>query len=147
MPRRSCNRRRGGIVKKTQADSHSLYRRMLEDKRAAVMASLGAKFDTMARLERVAEDDQAQISHDEFVSLRLNSLDYSQLRLIEEALDRIESGDYGICLACEEPIPPKRLRAVSWARYCVDCQDTVGRSMDLEMAEKERATPAGRVSS
>jgi DnaK suppressor protein len=120
---------------------------MLEEKRTEVLSSLGAKFDTMARLGRVAEDDQAQISHDEFVSLRLNSLDYAQLRLIEEALDRLESGDYGICLACEEPIPPKRLRAVSWARYCVGCQDTAGRAIDIEMAEKERATHAGRLPS
>ncbi len=132
-------------MKTAQTESDHLYRRMLEAKRAEVMASLGAKFDTMARLGRVAEDDQAQISHDEFVSLRLNSLDYAQLRLIEEALDRLESGDYGICLACEEPIPAKRLRAVSWARYCVACQDTVGRAIDLEMAEKERAAPAGRM--
>jgi DnaK suppressor protein len=147
MPSRCDASGLGGSVKKTQADSHDLYRRMLEEKRAEVMASLGAKFDTMARLGRVAEDDQAQISHDEFVSLRLNSLDYSQLRLIEEALDRLESGDYGVCLACEEPIPPKRLRAVSWARYCVECQDTVGRAMDVERAEKERAAPAGRPAS
>jgi DnaK suppressor protein len=117
---------------------------MLEEKRAAVLSSLGAKFDTLARLGRVAEDDQAQISHDEFVSLRLNSIDYSKLRLIEEALDRLKSGDYGICLACEQPIPAKRLRAVSWARYCVGCQDTVGRALDLEMAEKERSPHGGR---
>lgn len=129
-------------MKKAEADSPKLYRRMLEEKRAEVVAGLGSKFDTMARMGRVAEDDQAQISHDEFVSLRINSLDYAQLRLIEEALDRLDSGDYGRCLACEEPIPPKRLRAVSWARYCVACQDTVGRTMDLEMAQKERATPA-----
>jgi len=48
------------------------------------------------------------------VSLRLNSLDYVQLRLVEEALDRIHTGDYGVCLACEKPIPPKRLQALPW---------------------------------
>jgi DnaK suppressor protein len=132
------------LMKKSEADSHDVYRRMLEQKRAEVIASLGSKVDTLSRLGRVAEDDQAQVSHDEFVSLRLNSLDYSQLRLIQEALDRMNSGDYGICLACEEPIPAKRLRAVSWARYCVGCQDTIGRMMDLELAEREGATPAGR---
>jgi DnaK suppressor protein len=129
------------------ADTPEFYRRILLQKRVEVMAALGAKFDTMAKLGRVAEDDQAQISHDEFVSLRLNSLDYAQLRLIEEALDRLHSGDYGICLACEEPIPPKRLRAVSWARYCVKCQDTVGRERDREMAEaaKEKPGPGWRI--
>jgi len=109
------------------------YRQMLLDRRAQVLAGLGIKFDTLAKMGRVGEEDQAQISHDEFVSLSLNSLDYSQLRLVEEALDRLDSGDYGVCLACEEPIPPKRLRAVSWARYCVKCQDSMGREMDHEL--------------
>jgi DnaK suppressor protein len=56
--------------------------------------------------------------------------------LIEEALDRIRSGDYGICLACEEPIPAKRLHALPWARYCVSCQEEVGSSQDRHMLEE-----------
>jgi len=58
----------------------------------------------------------------------LNSLDYVQLRMIEEALDRIEAGDYGVCLGCEEPIPAKRLQAVPWAKYCVTCQQEMSSS-------------------
>jgi DnaK suppressor protein len=114
-------------TKPSEAKSpHDGYRQMLLAKREQVMTGLGIKFDTLANMGRVAEEDQAQMSHDEFVSLHLNSLDYVQLRLIEEALDRIQSGDYGVCLACEEQIPPKRLQALPWARYCVICQDEVG---------------------
>jgi len=102
------------------------YHRMLLARREQVLSGLGGKFDTMARMGRVAEDDQAQISHDEFISLRLNSMDYGELRLVEEALDRMRSGDYGACQACEEPIPAKRLRALPWARYCVSCQERLG---------------------
>jgi len=89
-----------------------IYREMLREKRAEVLSGLGIKFDTLASMGRVAEDDQAQFLNDESVSLHLNRLDYAKLRLIEEALDRLKSGDYGICLCCEEPIPPKRLNAV-----------------------------------
>ena len=126
-------------MKKTEpaAERPETYRQMLLDRRREVVSGMSGKFDTLARMGRVGEDDQAQLSHDEFVSLRLNSLDYAQLRLVDEALDRIHSGDYGICLACEEPIAPKRLRAVSWARYCVKCQDTAGREMDRQMATVE----------
>lgn len=102
------------------------HRERLLAKREQVMYGLGIKFDTLARMGRVAEEDQAQLSHDEFVSLHLNSLDYGQLRLIEEALDRLDSGDYGVCLNCEETIPAKRLAAVPWARYCVRCQESAG---------------------
>ena len=113
-------------MKQPMAAGNGNYREMLLTKRHDVMAGLGIKFDTLARMGRVAEEDQAQITHDEFVSLRLNRLDYLQLRMIEEALDRLNSGDFGICLACEEPIPAKRLKALPWARYCVDCQESIG---------------------
>ena len=120
------------MKKPAAAGAKTDYRRMLLDRREQVLSALGFKFDTRARMGRVAEDDQAQISHDEFVSLHLNSLDYAQLRLVEEALDRLQSGDYGICASCEEPIPNKRLAVIPWARYCVQCQQNDG-------AEQERA--------
>ena len=101
----------------------NIYREMLLKKRSEVLSGLGTKFDTLARMGRVAEDDQAQYLNEESVSLHLNVLDYAQLRLIEEALDRLDAGDYGICLCCDQPIPPKRLNAVCWARYCVRCQE------------------------
>jgi DnaK suppressor protein len=106
--------------------SKEAYRRKLLDKRHDVLSGLGIRFDTMASIGRVAEDDQAPITHDEFVSLHLNSLEHSELRLVEEALDRLKSGDFGTCLSCEEPIPAKRLRAIPWARYCVECQQAIG---------------------
>jgi DnaK suppressor protein len=108
------------------SNATATYRRMLLEKREQVTSDMGVKFDTIAKMGRVAEEDQAQISHDEFVSLRLNSLDYGQLRLVEEALDRVQSGDFGVCLACEQPIPSKRLQVLPWARYCVPCQEAIG---------------------
>ena len=109
---------------------NAAQRARLIEKRRSLLSGLGVKFDTLARMGRVAEDDQAQISHDEFISLQVNGLDYAQLRMVEEALDRLDSGDYGTCLSCEEPIAPKRLQAIPWARYCVTCQELVGTEAD-----------------
>ena len=116
-------------------DSTETYRQMLIDKRERVISGMGVKFDTIAKMGRVAEEDQAQLSHDEFVSLRLNSLDYGQLRLVEEALDRVQSGDFGVRLACEQPIPSKRLQALPWARYCVPCQEAIGMTQQEDLHE------------
>jgi DnaK suppressor protein len=115
---------------KVESDCGGHRARLLE-KRTSVLLGLGTRFDTLAGMGRVAEDDQAQISHDEFVSLRINGLDYLQLRLVEEALDRLDTGDYGICLGCDEPIAEKRLRALPWARYCVRCQENIGMEADV----------------
>jgi len=113
-------------MKKAPArDTNAVYREALIEKRDEVLAGLGVKFDTLARMGRLAEEDAAQLTHDEYVSLHFNSLDYGQLRLVEEALDRLANGDYGVCMNCEEPIPAKRLKALPWARYCVPCQESV----------------------
>ncbi len=41
------------------------------------------------------------------------------LREIDDALQRIEDGTYGICEGTGKPIPKARLRAQPWARHCV----------------------------
>lgn len=55
-------------------------------------------------------------------------------RAIQSALRRIEEGEYGICMECDEPISPKRLEAIPWAVYCVKCQEQLER-LRAEMGE------------
>jgi len=45
------------------------------------------------------------------------------LTQIDAALKRIDNGEFGICLDCEEAIAPKRLAALPWAGYCLRCQE------------------------
>jgi DnaK suppressor protein len=116
-------------VPKTRDRKTEEYRKLLLARKAELTGNLeDVRFDTIARMGRVAEEDQAQLSHEEFISLRRNSMDYSALRQVQSALDRLESGDYGICQECEEPISEKRLKAIPWAQYCVQCQDRVHES-------------------
>ena len=100
------------------------YRTALLAMRSEAMANLGGKFDTTASMGRSTED-QAQLSQDEFLQLRLNSLDYNKLRQLDAALRRLNEGEYGVCRACEESIPARRLQVIPWAEYCVQCQDRV----------------------
>jgi DnaK suppressor protein len=109
------------------------YRQRLIARRREILDGFSPPPDCSSKAEYFSEEDQAQWSHDEFVMVRKNGLDYIQLRLIEEALDRIDSGDYGTCLNCERPIPVKRLDALPWARYCVPCQDHVGALQEDEL--------------
>jgi DnaK suppressor protein len=103
----------------------AIYREMLLSIKTSTLAGLDAKAEVLTNPQRTCEEDQAQHSLSEAVSLRLNGLQYMQLRQIQEALDRLQLGDYGICLSCEEPIPLKRLKALPWAKYCVPCQEKV----------------------
>jgi DnaK suppressor protein len=45
------------------------------------------------------------------------------LQLVNEALERIKNGSYGLCVACHEDVQQKRLDAVPWARHCIECQE------------------------
>jgi DnaK suppressor protein len=99
-----------------------IYRESLLRKRDELLTSLGLKSIYFATNGRVSDEDQAQVSHDEFIALCINSLGYQQLRLVKEALDRLDSGDFGDCQACGEKISPRRLQVLPWARYCVICQ-------------------------
>ena len=51
------------------------------------------------------------------------------LQMITEALRRIEDKNFGTCVHCEEPILPKRLEAVPWARHCIQCQSLMERGL------------------
>lgn len=123
------SRSRAGVTRAVQAEAATPspkprpeYQALLA-KREEMRDHLGMRFDMLAGMGRVAEDDQALLSHEEFLSLDRNHRDYEQLRLIEEALERLQSGEYGICEDCQEPIPGKRLQAIPWAKYCVRCQE------------------------
>lgn len=45
------------------------------------------------------------------------------LKLIDEALQRLAAGKYGLCVHCGQPIEKARLAAVPWARHCLHCQE------------------------
>lgn len=61
--------------------------------------------------------------------LNLGQLSAEQqlLNEIEAALDRIESGAYGICELTGKPIPPDRLKAVPWTRFTVEAEREIER--------------------
>ena len=55
------------------------------------------------------------------LSYQLSAAERDILRRVDDALDRIENGEYGICRGAGERIPKKRLTAIPWAKYCVNC--------------------------
>ncbi len=56
----------------------------------------------------------------EFAS-QLRSIEARSLREIDEALNRMDQGRYGICEKCGKPIPLARLEVVPYARFCMKC--------------------------
>ena len=67
--------------------------------------------------------DLAVRNYSKNVQLALSENESRQLELIDQALERLEDEEYGLCQNCEKEIKPKRLAAIPWARYCLDCQE------------------------
>lgn len=68
--------------------------------------------------------DQVQHAADRELAIRRLEFDSSRYRSVTDAIRRIENGSYGTCLHCDAEISAKRLRAVPWTEYCLECQDT-----------------------
>ncbi|MBK9216386.1 MAG: TraR/DksA family transcriptional regulator [Chloracidobacterium sp.] len=66
--------------------------------------------------------DLAVRNYSKNVMLAVSENESRQLTLIDEAILRIADKEYGECQNCGKDIQPKRLAAIPWARYCLDCQ-------------------------
>src|SRR5215204_5861816 len=69
--------------------------------------------------------DLAVRNYSKNVMLAVSENESRQLTLVDEALLRVEDEEYGTCQNCEKAINQKRLAAIPWARYCLDCQQLV----------------------
>jgi RNA polymerase-binding transcription factor len=98
---------------------------------------LEAKQDELERIVRnrdaIAIEKSAdaldEVQHASERELAIRNLDRESnlLRNVRSALRRIEDESFGTCLHCEEEISPKRLAAVPWAPYCIQCQEQADR--------------------
>src|SRR5260370_3132181 len=79
---------------------------------------------------RIADQDTAQDIADRAASSYTKEFLFSQsnndrqlLQMVETALQRIREGEFGECVNCGNEINAKRLEAVPWTRYCIECQE------------------------
>jgi DnaK suppressor protein len=106
------------------------YRKLLLAKRSDLLSSFRAKLDMLAGQGGTSPEDLAPVFHDQFTALRINRLDYLQLKLIDAALNRVGSENYSVCVDCGDPISRRRLEAIPWANRCIACQGRVGSTRD-----------------
>jgi len=82
--------------------------------------------------------DSADNERDRQLSHILNDRDRKKLIAIDEALERIEDGSYGVCEECGKKITPNRLKVMPFADLCVPCKsDMEKQSGQFNKAEEE----------
>jgi len=98
-------------------------RRALERQRASLLGEVGEVLAQHQDQEAFPDvSDQASAEVDQNFSMRIRDREQKLLKKIDEALDRMKEGTYGICERCAEDIPYKRLKARPVTTLCIECK-------------------------
>jgi DnaK suppressor protein len=114
----------------TTSGRYAELKKILEDRRREILSEVqsrikdvraeGASGITTGVVDAV-ETSEADIQEDiEFALIQMKS---ETLNKINDALVRLEHGNYGYCFDCAEEIAEKRLRALPFAVRCKDCEE------------------------
>jgi len=99
----------------------SLLRKTPELLGASGVRPLQATMENNSRQGDMA--DQASGNNEVHIALKLRQTDAKILQAIEDALQRVEKGTYGVCRDCGNPIADARLQAIPWTRLCINCKE------------------------
>ena len=100
----------------------------MEEIRFAIVGEVQEKYKSPKDhlTEQVADiADDALQSYDRQLMMGLGEKEFGKLRIVEEAIGKLDEGQYGICLECEELISEERLTVIPFASYCVDCLELI----------------------
>ena len=117
------------------------FRKKLEERQQALRRTVvRTEQDGRAADLDSAQDiaDRAASSYNKEFLFHQSNNDRQLLQMVEGALSRIREGNFGQCISCGEEINAKRLDAVPWTRYCIECQEKM-ESGRLEQAQIGRA--------
>ena len=102
--------------------------RDLKVKKESIIKRISQFYNESKEMEtNTAQDlvDKAESSYTKEFLLSLSDAERENLELIDAAIKRLESGDFGGCQLCGNVIGSKRLNALPWTPYCIDCQEKV----------------------
>jgi RNA polymerase-binding protein DksA len=129
----------------TSADTEH-FKQMLLEKRKEILKNVGEIEDEALKKSRLdASGDLSSMpihmadlgtdNYEQEFALGLMDSERKLLREIDDALERIEQGTYGICEGTGKQIPKARLEAQPWARYCVEYARIMEQSQGAEREE------------
>ena len=133
-----------GVSAKTR---YNELKKMLDNRRRELMAEVQGRMRdvrTEGNKERDALDqgESSEVDIQEDIELALIQMKSETLNKVNDALMRLEQGDYGNCFDCGEEIAEKRLRALPFAVRCKDCEEAreVAEQRERQMAARRGTT-------
>jgi len=107
-----------------RVDRMPIFREQLERERASLLEQIQqigvAEYESLGYGNHMADDATEAFEQAKDLALRQNL--ERLLEEVEDALERFEEGTYGICEDCGQEIDTARLKAIPYARLCLECQ-------------------------
>ena len=108
----------------------------IKEKLLAKQQELGGRLQQTQAIEghETAEglDTTAQLWEVSEVRDGLDDEAAQELNQVNDALARLDAGEYGYCKSCGSPIGEARLEAMPFATLCIDCAEDAEDNADLE---------------
>jgi len=104
------------------------FKKLLEERKIQILENITIASNELEDLKSVEindEGDYASVCADNMIDSVIQEKQIEELKEIEEALAKIESGEYGICEMCGEQIKPLRLKVKPYAKYCIVCREVI----------------------
>ncbi len=124
-------------------DRHAALKEILLVKREALIQEIKQQLgqsvtdEQQRRLEAAMDSgDQALVDLEREMGISLQEMRNRERQLIDDALDSLDEGTYGMCADCGEEISEKRLHALPFARLCVECQSKRELMEKIERSEQ-----------
>ena len=121
-------------------DENEATRRLLLNMREKLLSEISGSFipESLTASSEIGDlVDQAGDERDRELSLLLTDRDKEKLFAINEALEKLKEGSYGICEECGDKIGQGRLKVMPLAKYCVNCQSKIEKDMVLQKKIEE----------
>lgn len=106
-------------------DALAKLREVLVLRRDAMRKAMAGDLSLLRELRDQGPGDMLDAAVDtaqDELNSQLLEVESRELTRIEEALDRLKQGTFGLCDDCEKPIPLKRLQAIPYATECIECK-------------------------
>ncbi|MCB0360409.1 MAG: TraR/DksA family transcriptional regulator [Bdellovibrionales bacterium] len=99
-------------------------KRLLEEKQAILqhLGQLQGESESQISMTGGDSADLAAVEITQAAISKLGNREKKLLKKIDHALNKFETGDFGVCERCGEGINPARLEARLVAQYCIDCK-------------------------
>jgi len=128
------------VKARTPKEGNGATKKLLTGMREKLLAEISENLipDSLTASSEIGDlVDQAGDERDRELSLLLTGRDQEKLMAINEALEKLEEGTYGICEECGDKIGQGRLKVMPLAKFCVTCQSKLEREMNLQKKAEE----------